>query len=165
MSKTVDELCDVFGQASGAEYERWLYDQRNDHVALAAGPALAMRRAGIAAVVRVLRDEIFDARGNASYGSLAIYDLFNEILGEAGEKVGEAPDLPTRTVQLTGITKSARPDVQFEPATDPAPAVCVWRDIPMTSEYLAKCGWRQSNIDHRTNCPSCGKPIRYVEAK
>ena len=81
MSKTVDELCDVFGQASGAEYERWLYDQRNDHVTLAAGPALAMRRAGIAAVIRALRDEM-------QFGDWTAWHRLNEILGDAGnEKV------------------------------------------------------------------------------
>lgn len=59
-----------------------------------------------------------------------------------------------------------RPEaVGSTPPAAPAPAVCEWRDIFMTSEYLAKCGWRQSNIDYRTNCPSCGKPIKFTEAK
>lgn len=75
--------------------------------------------------------------------------------------------------QCQTSTPSSATDLYFEhirnhygpPATDPAPAVCEWRDIFMTSEYLAKCGWRQSNIDYRTNCPSCGKPIKFTEAK
>ncbi len=88
MSKTVDELCDVFGQASGAEYERWLYDQRNDHVTLAAGPALAMRRAGIAAVIRALRDEVVPPTKSraASSTMLTRHVLagFDEILASDG---------------------------------------------------------------------------------
>jgi hypothetical protein len=81
-------------------------------------------RAGVTAIVRALRDEIDRIWTSDDMGCGTIIAVFNEILGsDAGEKVAEMPDLPTRTVQLTGITKSQRPDIQFEPATDAAPAV------------------------------------------
>ena len=55
------------------------------------------------------------------------------------------------------------------PATDPAPAVCVWTcaaegaeydiyDVGCDSESLS--AWRRPE-----RCPSCGKPIKFTEAK
>lgn len=63
------------------------------------------------------------------------------------EKVAEMPDLPTRTVQLTGITKSERPDIQFEPAPDAAPAGFFsedppdWAKDPFNPDVVATCGY------------------------
>lgn len=108
MSKTVDELVKVYDDAYSKAYDALAYDVSEEDE--------ASKRAGIAAVIRALRDEFREEYG--------MWERFTEILGDAGEKVAEAPDLPTRTVQLTGITKSPRPDVQFEPATVPAPAGC-----------------------------------------
>jgi hypothetical protein len=117
-------------------------------------------RAGVRRVVERLRDEIFDARGNASYGSLAIYDLFNEILGDAGEKVagGTSREAAPEGVTLTCST----------PATDAAPAVCEWTKGFETYEnrkwWRAACGHSFYGTPTFENC-KCGKPIKFTEAK
>ena len=129
---------------------------------------------GVTAIVRALRDEMQFHSGMA-------WERLNEILGDAGEKVAEMPDLPTRTVQLTGVTKSRRPDIQFEPATDAAPAfyagqdpkislntdaapaVCVWEDggMWMTTQCGRRFGYTASGL---RVCPNCKAPIKFTEA-
>lgn len=88
-------------------------------------------------------------------------------MSELVEKVAEMPDLPTRTVQLTGITKSERPDIQFEPAPDAAPAVCEWTPRRAGSElHDTACGkaiWRCD--EHAGICLNCKAPIKFTEAK
>jgi hypothetical protein len=126
-------------------------------------------RAGVTAIVRALRDEIDRIWTSDDMGCGTIIAVFNEILGsDAGEKVAEMPDLPTRTVQLTGITKSQRPDIQFEPATDAAPAVCEWTKGFETYEnrkwWRAACGHSFYGTPTFENC-KCGKPIKFTEAK
>ena len=130
---------------------------------------------GVTAIVRALRDEMQFHSGMA-------WERLNEILGDAGEKVAEMPDLPTRTVQLTGVTKSRRPDIQFEPATDAAPAFYAGQDPKIslnTDAAPAVCEWRGSKDGQlaymgctkrlewtydRRKCPSCGKSIEFKEA-
>lgn len=158
MSKTVDELCDVFGQASGAEYERWLYDKRSDHVALAAGPALAMRRAGIAAVVRALRDESYACDHGDEW-----LKMLDEILGDTAE-ARSAGVLAVESRE--GAMISEAPEA---PATDPAPAVCVWtykgEARPMPSETCARYNAREVFATDKWICTCCWKPIKFTEAK
>jgi len=142
-------------------------------------------RAGVTAIVRALRDEVAnDPEANMPWWwGDAIHSKFETILGsDAGEKVAEMPDLPTRTVQLTGVTKSRRPDIQFEPATDAAPAFYAGQDPKIslnTDAAPAVCEWRGSKDGQlaymgctkrlewtydRRKCPSCGNPIKFTEA-
>lgn len=60
------------------------------------------------------------------------------------------------------------------PATDPAPAVCVWRANKYEGAYSPGCetpavwysdGGETPQKEGYNFCPSCGKPIRFVEAK
>jgi len=148
---TVDELMKI-GRAA-----RTAYIMQRQGVA---GTLPDAERAATVAIVQALRNEIADAyeRGfddatSEDWGSprkhrsnyACAESIINEILGDAGEKVAETPDPPTRTVQLTGITKSKRPDIQFEPATDPIrDAVAMARgrvlvvdDIPMLNKLAA----------------------------
>ena len=144
-------------------------------------------RAGVIAIVRALRDEIVPpTKSRAASSTMLTRHVLagvDEILGDAGEKVAEMPDLPTRTVQLTDISKSRRPDIQFEPATDAAPAFYAGQDPKIslnTDAAPAVCEWRGSKDGQlaymgctkrlewtydRRKCPSCGKPITFTEAK
>lgn len=163
MSKTVDELCDVFGQAAGAEYDRWLHDRRNDPVELAAGLALRMRRAGIAAVIMALRDDIIPermrlTRANDTCTRSSLRRYFNEILGDAGDEVAGAERVGTPTSAVAQAKT---------PATDPAPAVCVW-EVDGRNLWFARC---PKQMGHRSysqppsHCPACKAPIKFTEAK
>lgn len=133
------------------------------------------RRAGIEAVVRALRDEM--ASGTA-------WHAINEILGDAGEKVGThgSPELDEDAFKLQamgkdpGMTIEEFLDEHFKPpATDPAP-VCKWtlNTLPEPdggSHYETSCGdawcrwYNTPKEDNYSYCPSCGKPIKFTEAK
>ena len=96
-------------------------------------------RAGVTAIVRALRDEIVP--DGEWWDHADVKGWFNEILGDAGEKVADA-----------------------------APAVCVW--TPYTDEPLGADWWRTcKDVRHRYKfdghhpCASCGKPIKFTEAK
>lgn len=154
MSKTVDELLEVFRNA-GIDCSLENPDATGDDA----------ERAGIAAIVRAMRDECdpdkFPRAGYMCWGD------FNEILGPAGDEVADTPDLPTRTVQLTGITKSARPDVQFEPATAPAPAVCEWTKRGRNEPGFYNTPHGLCHINHLPKSGGCwcGNPIAFTEEK
>jgi len=173
---TVDDLIGAYIEASNAVV--WEAEKRG-----LCPMSQDMHRAGVTAIVRALRDEIVPPTKSraASSTMLTRHVLagFDEILGDAGEKVAEMPDLPTRTVQLTGVTKSRRPDIQFEPATDAAPAFYAGQDPKIslnTDAAPAVCEWRGSKDGQlaymgctkrlewtydRRKCPSCGKPIAF----
>lgn len=194
MSKTVEELCDVFGRAVGAEYDRWL----NERPMQGTGPTLLMRRAGVEAVVRALRDEIVED-GDCKY-CVATTAMYNEILGDAGEKVAgsantvDAQQCQTTTISvtdpyepITGVTDYHRGKTvgerlitaakeavaiargEKEPAREYAP-VCVWTRADK-SKLLNVQWWSVGCVSglkregHHSPCSSCGKPIRFVEAK
>ena len=202
---TVEELIEIYEAAVTKRYTEWVNAPEDDNISND-----MLKRAGVTAIVRALRDEMGDpstfksakpeccGRGVPNYkdGSEEcccqpdVWILheemlvrINEILGDAGEKVAEMPDLPTRTVQLTGVTKSRRPDIQFEPATDAAPAFYAGQDPKIslnTDAAPAVCEWRGSKDGQlaymgctkrlewtydRRKCPSCGKSITFTEAK
>lgn len=173
--------------------------------------------AGIAAVVRALRDEF----GRIMYpgddwNRQGILEQFDQILGAAGDEVaggstredGRATDagfdsLPADVGPSTPATDiceweklrnsfgfkvscstkwlmnenyggdmcplcDKRIEYKFEPATDPAPAPCLWRVHHETRNgplYVSQCDgeWRHATADPK--CPSCGKPIKFTEAK
>ena len=130
-----------------------------------------MERAGVTAIVRALRDEIFDARGNASYGSLAIYDLFNEILGsDAGEKVAEGNFTnPSEGRVIAPATDPAYTGGMNDLCvTDAAPAVCEWTG-GITAFPMSGCNPSAAYINRNYRdgdmCPLCDKPIKFTEAK
>lgn len=76
-------------------------------------------------VVRALRDELSGNWIDCSHCDTNA-KLFREILASDGvEAAAELPKPQTRTVPLTGITKTVRPDVVFEPD---APAAAPIRD-------------------------------------
>lgn len=160
MSKTMDELCDVFGQASGAEYERWLLRGRG-----VPDPSTHMRRAGIAAVVRALRDEIDRIWIGEDMGCGTILNVFNEILGDAGDEVAgaEGVEMPTSAVAQAKT-----------PATDPAPAersdataVCEWtkRGDNDPGFYSTPHGLCHINHLPKSGGCWCGNPIKFTEEK
>ena len=108
-------------------------------------------RAGIAAVVRALRDEIVED-GNCKY-CVATTAMYNEILGAAGDEVAGQDTAETPEA----IERST-------PATAPAPAVCEWiRDFDPFC--WTACSGEQRIEKGMVDCPSCGKPIKFTEAK
>ena len=120
--------------------------------------------AGVLAIVRALRDEIVPPTKSRAASSTMltrhVRDVFNEILGDAGEKVA---DYTCNGVRVF-IT-------QDPPATDAAPAVCVWtvdRDPDGEGHYETQCqnGWTllhgKPALDGYSFCPSCGKPIKFA---
>lgn len=139
MSKTIDELVEIFNR------EAKLPSIRKADIA------------GIRAVVTALRDEMRREWFLDDSGLEAVERWMNEILASDGE-VKAAGDVYPDGARISGLETTA-PAASGSPAA--APDVCEWRNIAMTSEYLAKCGWRQSNIDYRTVCPSCGLPISF----
>lgn len=113
--------------------------------------------AGVLAIVRALRDEIVPPTKSRAASSTMltrhVRDVFNEILGDAGEKVADYTCNGVRVV----IT-------QDPPATDAAPAVCVWTGEEYVT-YSTSCESEHEVDPHKappTYCPSCGKPIKFA---
>ena len=110
-------------------------------------------REGVIAIVRALRDETRHMTLNRD----SLEELFTQILGDAGEKVAE------------GIAERADEQRADAPATDPirdaAPAVCVWRGSKDGQLAYMGCTKRLEWTYDRRKCPSCGKPIKFTEAK
>ena len=146
MSKTVDELEELFDE----EFRKHPAFRRQG------------KRAGIIAIVRALRDEM--ASGTA-------WHALNEILGDAGEKVGThgSPELDedARKLEAMGQDPGMTLEELLAPATAPAPAVCEWvkgetggvrpscSDIYEYAPYVAREGV----------CPECKAPIKFTEEK
>ena len=142
VSKTVDELIMVFEKARA---EAAPFPQHHEDGLYA----------GIAAVVRAVRDAIVED-GNCKY-CVATTAMYNEILGDAEEKVAG-----------NQWTASTQPPMRNN--ADAAPAVCVW--TPYTDENLGANWWRScGGVRHRYSfdghhpCASCGKFIKFTEAK
>ena len=149
---TVDDLHSIFKAARQGTREwngtEWVGEWHGD-------------RAGVVAIVRALRDELSMSKDiNSCSACDANYDLFHEILGDAGEKVAAGEDSPE----------------DRSPATDAAPAVCVWTETsidPLGYAWLnSSCGLvdcHERDVlmqpDPQKHCPSCGKPIKFTEAK
>lgn len=155
MSKTVDELIGVYIEASNAVV--WEAEKRG-----LCPMTLDMQRAGIAAVVRAVRDEF----GRIMYpgddwNRQGILEQFEVILGDAGnEKVAGGP---TREDGPGGV-EQAVPAVT--PATAHAPAVCVWTDVG--DAYRSACGrshFAWTSRDGVVVCPECKAPIKFTEAQ
>lgn len=124
-------------------------------------------RAGIAAVVRAVRDEIVED-GNCKY-CVATTAMYNEILGDAGEKVGThgSPELDedARKLEAMGQDPGMTLEELLAPATDAAPDVCVWID-QVKGMAWAGCNNKLYPIKSAVNgCNGCGKPIKFTEAK
>jgi len=112
--------------------------------------AAAAERYALRRVVEALRDEIFDARGNASYGSLAIFDLFNEILASDGV---EAAGGSTREDERAGHHHSL---------CTPAADFCEWTTSPVALGFCsAGCQPHNAFVRPINNCHLCGKPISF----
>lgn len=80
MSKTIDELEKIYDDAYSKAYDTLAYDVNEEDE--------QAKRAGIAAVVRALRDE-FTKLGTLEFqDGWAVLKKFNKILGDAGERVG-----------------------------------------------------------------------------
>lgn len=149
---------------------------------------------GIAAVVRALRDELGDpstfksakqeccGRGVPNHSNTAeeccclpdtwlLHEEFlgriNEILAprEGGSREAGGPTREDgRSVEQLAATSS---HAVTAPATAPAPAVCEWTPQRSLPDWrLTSCGMvctEQSNRNGK--CQSCGKPIKFTEAK
>lgn len=133
-------------------------------------------------VVKALRDEI--CHGYAENSARDLANEFNRILGDAeNEKVAGGSTREDGQAAQPGCTTPATPkDEEYFgvtvgrefPATDPAPA-CEWwveRDPDGEGHYETGCGagWclvvgLNPSTDGYQWCPSCGKPIKFTEAK
>lgn len=113
------------------------------------GPDDATAEDAMREVVRALRDEL-QFWENDCHACDRASGTFREILGDAGEKVAE----------YTGGMN----DLSVTPATDPAPAVCVWaydvRTDPWPWRSSCGNGWR----DSKRTCPQCKKQVKFTEA-
>jgi len=124
-------------------------------------------RAGVTAIVRALRDETRHMTLNRD----GLEELFTQILGDAGEKVGThgSPELDedARKLEAMGQDPGMTLEELLEPATDAAPAVCVWTGEEYVT-YSTSCESEHEVDPHKappTYCPSCGKPIAFTEAQ
>ena len=141
---TIDDLRKIFDAAYAA--------RDNDGSPATEG---GCRCAGIRAVVMALRDE-------TAISSCACKFWLDDILGDAGEKLPDYIRTDNRVVIDPGTAYCA-------PATDAAPAVCVWTHkeswIGEGVAGEAGCDGERRFRRRKRNCPSCGKPIKFTEAK
>lgn len=142
---TLDELFEKY-------YEAWSAVARQTD-----GDMQSAGRAGIRAVVVALRDAMCgNIKSNQS--AAEAWAIFEEILGDAGEKVagdGKADG--------TGSFVGERDPKA--PATDAAPAVCVWTPEEYVT-HSTSCESEHEVDPHKAPpmyCPSCGKPIIFKE--
>lgn len=148
---TIDDLVKVYDDAYSKAYDVLAYDVNDEDE--------ASKRAGIAAVVRAVRDEMSNNWIDCSHCDQNT-KLLNEILGDAGNE--------------TVAGGSTREDGQScnssdgsSPATDPAPAVCVWTykpdevAMPPTSCVEAI----SVSLGGKWVCTGCLQPIKFTEAK
>lgn len=124
--------------------------------------------AGIAAVVRAVRDEF----GRIMYpgddwNRQGILEQFDQILGdaEAGKVAGGPTREDGRAEGVLVASSGCTPEALVTSATDPAPALCLWRVHHETRNgplYVSQCDgeWRHATADPR--CPSCKKEIFFV---
>ena len=156
MSKTVDELIGVYIEASNAVV--WEAEKRG-----LCPMTLDMQRAGIAAVVRAVRDEF----GRIMYpgddwNRQGILEQFEVILGDTAE-ARSAGVLAVESRE--GAMISEAPEA---PATDPAPAVCVWTpqdEGPAHEIWKTGCGTMYERAKSTGWCNKCKAPIKFTEAK
>ena len=114
-------------------------------------------RAGIAAVVRALRDEF----GRIMYpgddwNRQGILEQFDQILGAAGDEVAHICD------------GDEGPSLHQTPATAPAPAVCEWTpqdEGPAHEIWKTGCGTMYERAKSTGWCSKCKAPIKFTEAK
>lgn len=167
---TVDDLAEVYDAAVSKRYIEWVNaPEGSDHLTND-----ILRRAGIRAIVRALRDDFVTAAvsgvalaahvnaGTAKPGAVErIADsVINEILGDAGEKVAE----PTAGQRLIKAAKEAAAIARGE-VPDAAPAVCVWID-QVKGMAWAGCDNKLYPIKSAVNgCNGCGAPVKFTEAK
>jgi hypothetical protein len=140
-----------------------------------------IRRAGIRAVVAALRRHFYEKTGTwePTWPQVEVDLLFEDILAKAEHSdadqteqrdvdrdgvEAEPPALQTKTVPLTGVKKTVRPDVVFEPS-DPTPAaapVCEWT---FKESGLAVISCSKYPIgpypSHGDFCTHCGKPVSF----
>lgn len=149
MSKTMDELMAAFKTG---------FRDRLQGPGIRPEGDIAIR-AGIAAVVRAVRDEIVEDN-NCKY-CVATTAMYNKILGDAGDEVAE----PTVGQRLIKAAHEAAAIARGE-ATAPAPAVCVWTDVG--DAYRSACGrshFAWTSRDGVVVCPHCKALIKFTEAK
>ena len=112
------------------------------------------RRAGIAAVIRALRDEM----SGPEWGDTRLW--FDEILGDAGEKVAGGP------TREDGRTTDAAVSLYAAADGPPAPATslpkCVWTKLPKFG-FSISCTdkWLMNSNYGGDTCPECGRLIEY----
>lgn len=166
---TLDELFEKY-------HEAWSAVARQTD-----GDMQSAGRAGIRAIVRALRDETCgNIKSNQS--AAEAWAIFEEILGDAGEKVaGGSTREDGQVAQPSSTTPATPKDEEYFgvtvgrefPTTDAAPAVCAWEyrlcpaDITIGSAET-ECGRSMTGPMFRpkhniTTC-ACGKPIVFKAA-
>ena len=124
-----------------------------------------MNRAGVTAIVRVLRDETC---GNieSNQSAAEAWAIFEAILGDAGEKVAGNNEGYSHA-EPSPATDTMPPLYKMLEMPDAAPAVCVWTGEEYVT-YSTSCESEHEVDPHKappTYCPSCGLPIAFTEAK
>lgn len=117
--------------------------------------------AGIAAVVRALRDEMHAHPGEC-WACEDNRNKFNEILGAAGDEVADTVAQVVEPLEVREVTGAS----PVRAATDPAPSVCVWTDVG--DAYRSACGrshFAWTSRDGVVVCPHCKALIKFTEAK
>ena len=151
MSKTMGDLRKAYKDGYRTKVDSYDYHPTPSSIVEA-------ERAGIAAVVRALRDEF----GRIMYpgddwNRQGILEQFEEILGAAGD---EAAGGPTRE------DGQASQGAASTPAAAPAPDVCVWlphHQTGMGMLFVSKCDRELHFVTASGDCPSCGLPIKFTE--
>ena len=142
---TLDDLVKIFDKAE-AEIE-WVLKEGDG------------QRAGIRAVVEALRDDAWSRADTMMlWDGQGIKKFFHDILGS---DAGEAAGGPTRKDE-----RALQSQVTPSPAADD---FCEWKEFVVIDgrigHFKTCAGFEIAFNRGNTHCPSCGKPIRFVEVK
>lgn len=150
---TLDDLAEVYESAVAKRYMEWVNaPEGSGHITND-----ILRRAGVTAIIRALRDEFREEYG--------MWERFTKILGSDA-----APAPQANTVELSQAFVSQIEQSRTEAHRNTAPAVCEWTwERPSFASYY---GWYRTSHGERTRaysslgkCIACGLPIKFTEAK
>jgi hypothetical protein len=159
---TLDELTKVYDKA--ASDVAFLQYEGPDH------------RAGLKAVVEALRDEVAAIEG-WSGAKERIDEVFKKILASDGvDEKAKLPELQSRMAPLTGIRRTVRSDVVFEPdeaagADTAAKSEAIARSSPATDRIealeanLAMMRDYCDELWRAVDCPETGAIARFEKAE
>lgn len=150
MSKTVEDLIMVFEKARA---EAAPFPQHHEDGLYA----------GIAAVIRAVRDEMSNNWIDCSHCEQNT-KLFNEILGDAGDEAADTVAQAVEPLEIREVTGAS----PVRTAAAPDAPVCEWTpqdEGPAHEIWKTACGTMYERAKSTGWCNKCKAPIEFTEAK